>query len=245
MTLIETARALPSARDPFPALPRHRTVVAVDVEGSTRRTNHRRRDMREALYDVVEYALLAAGILERHRDPLIDRGDGILILIHPADSVPKAIILSRMLPALAAALASHAHRLRLRAAVHTGEVHYDRHGCYGDAVDLTFRLLEAPDLKTALAAAPAELVVVASEDVYRAVIRHEYDGLDKSTFRQAIDVRMGGERHLGWVRTSFTRSPAQIRPGECGAQHRHLRCSSAGGQALAGQRSDRGGGGAG
>ncbi|QFU92735.1 adenylate/guanylate cyclase domain-containing protein [Amycolatopsis sp. YIM 10] len=195
------------AYDRFPALPRHRTVVAVDVEGSTRRTNHRRARMREALYDLVENALLAAGIAEGHRDPLIDRGDGILILIRPADSVPKAIILSRMIPALAALLATHARqnpsRLRLRAAVHTGEVHYDRHGCYGDAIDLTFRLLDAPHLKSALAAAPDELAVVASEDVYRAVIRHEYDGLDKRTFRPEIDVRMGGERYLGWVQTTF------------------------------------------
>ncbi|MGC7094242.1 hypothetical protein ACPZ19_06230 [Amycolatopsis lurida] len=196
------------AHDRFPALPRHRTVVAVDVEGSTRRTNHRRARMREALYDLVENALLAAGISEGHRDPLIDRGDGILILIRPADSVPKAIILSRMIPALAALLAAHAQqntgRLRLRAAVHTGEVHYDRYGCYGDTIDLTFRLLNAPDLRSALAAAPDELAVVASEDVYRAVIRHEYDGLDKSAFRPAIDVRMGGERYLGWVRTTFS-----------------------------------------
>jgi hypothetical protein len=77
------------------------------------------------LYDLREEALQASGIDDRHRKPLIDRGDGALVLIHPVDQAPKTVLLTTVIPTLSELLAQHAalrpdHRFRLRAAVHAG-----------------------------------------------------------------------------------------------------------------------------
>src|SRR4051812_1211736 len=60
--------------------PIHRFILAVDIEGSTSRTNAGRARFRRVMYDLVEEALDAGGMTDKYRDPLIDRGDGILIL---------------------------------------------------------------------------------------------------------------------------------------------------------------------
>ena len=49
--------------------------------------------------------------------------------------------------------------------VHEGVVNYDGHGCFGEALDTAFRLLDAPESKQALASAPGPLLLVASGDV--------------------------------------------------------------------------------
>src|SRR4051794_15240042 len=56
--------------------PVYRTIVAVDIEGSTARTDVAKARLRAVLYDLLEAALYACGIAEKHRDPLVDRGDG-------------------------------------------------------------------------------------------------------------------------------------------------------------------------
>ena len=79
--------------------PVHRSIVAVDVEGSTKRTNPAKGKLRRILYDLLKRALEAAGIGPRHLEDLADRGDGVLILIRPR---PARVAISRMdgLPAL-------------------------------------------------------------------------------------------------------------------------------------------------
>jgi len=100
-------------------------------------------------------------IQRRHRDRFIGRGDGILALIHPVDQAPKAILLNCAIPVLnrllidynaSLPLASRAQRLlRVRVVVHAGEVHYDANGCFGEALDVAFRLLDAGQVKKAQA----------------------------------------------------------------------------------------------
>ena len=115
--------------------PVHRSIVAVDVEGSTKRTNPAKGKLRRILYDLLERALRTAGIGPRHLEELADRGDGVLILIRPYDDVPKTVLLGRLIPALTTLLAEHNAavaepelRMRLRAVVHAGEVHDDGMG---------------------------------------------------------------------------------------------------------------------
>ena len=55
--------------------PVHRSIVAVDVEGSTKRTNPAKGKLRRILYDLLDRALKAAGIGPRHLEELADRGD--------------------------------------------------------------------------------------------------------------------------------------------------------------------------
>jgi hypothetical protein len=184
--------------------PHHRSVLAVDIEGSTTRTNVQRAEFRDVMYELVEEAMDTAGIGAACRDDWMDRGDGLLALIHPVDQAPKTLLLATVVPTLAMLLARHnsrcpARTLRMRVVVHAGEVHYDGRGCFGEAVDLTCRLLDSPDLKKRLGRTDAPLILVVSEDIYFSVVRHGYDGIDQDGFEQLVHVHMAGRRHHGWV----------------------------------------------
>lgn len=183
--------------------PVHRTIVAVDIEGSTKRTDTVKARLRKVLYDSIEAALKGCGIMESHRDRFTDRGDGALILIRPVDQAPKTLIVSTFIPLLEDLLAEHDVRdpgqLRLRAAVHAGEVNYDRRGCFGEAVDLTCRLLDAPELKHVLRGTPSRLMVVISDHFYQSVIKNCFDSLDGRKFTPHIRVTMAGREHIGWI----------------------------------------------
>ena len=199
---------IPQAGPTFGTRPRidplHRSIVAVDIEGSTRRTNPAKGKLRSILYDLLERALKAAGIGPRHLEELADRGDGVLILIRPHDDVPKTVLIGRLIPALTALLAEHNAaaepelRMRLRAVVHAGEVHDDDWGFYGDDIDVAFRLLEAPTVKRVLRDAPeAPLVLVVSEEIWAGIVRHGY--VDGGPYQQRVQVKVGERRRRGRV----------------------------------------------
>ena len=182
-----------------PELPCHRAIVAVDVEGSTGRTNPEKVQMRRLMYELVEQALDEAGISEHCRDPLIDRGDGILALIHPVDHAPKTLLLTVVVPTLSRLLAEHG-LFRLRAVVHAGEVHFDDRGCFGEAVDVACRLLDAEPAKEKLRQVAAPLVLVVSDEIHRNVVRHGYDGIDVQAYEPLVQIDFAaGYRHTGWV----------------------------------------------
>src|ERR1700754_138362 len=174
---------------PEPAV--HRAIVCVDVEsfGDRRRTNPPQLAVREGLYAELERVFAFAGIGWRHCYHE-DRGDGVLILVPP--QVPKDLLVSGVWGELAAALAGHNRdqvpeaRIRLRVAIHAGEVHHDTHGVAGAAINMAFRLLEARPLKLALARSAGVLAVIASHWFYEEVIRHTPAGRP-GTYRK-VDV---------------------------------------------------------
>ena len=135
----------------------HRAIVCVDVEGfGDRRPEPTQIRLRLAMASTARLATAFARSEMSWEDCYHeDRGDGALILISP--DVPKAFLVADFPRKLAAALREHnrAHgrqeRIRLRLAVHAGEIHYDAHGVAGAAINMAFRLLEAPPLKRALA----------------------------------------------------------------------------------------------
>jgi hypothetical protein len=161
------------------------------------------------LYEVFDAALLKTGIRRQYRDRFIDRGDGILALIHPVDQAPKAALLKTAIPALSQLLtdynvslprAGRAQRqLRVRVVVHAGEVHYDANGCFGEVLDIAFRLLDAAYIKKALQASADPLILVISGDIYWAIVRHGYDGIDQCAFHPFVRVRIAGNRYPGWI----------------------------------------------
>jgi hypothetical protein len=155
----------------------HRTILVFDIEQSNHpmRTNHDRVVIHEAMYAVVRTTLRR---LKYYHE---DRGDGVLVLVPP--EVPKARLVSNLLARLEAALARHnaamarqngfraaATQIRLRVAVHAGEVTFDGHGVVGAAVDCTFRLAEAPPLKSALAASTGECALITSKWFFDEVV---------------------------------------------------------------------------
>ena len=81
-------------------LPHYRAIVALDIECSTSRPDSVKAELRNKAYELFDTALCSAGIHKRHRDRYIDRGDGLLALIHPVEQAPKALLLNHAIPAL-------------------------------------------------------------------------------------------------------------------------------------------------
>jgi hypothetical protein len=194
-----------STAQQIPQYPHHRSIFAIDIEGSTRRTDPAKAHLRRSMYNLLEQALYAGGLTGPYRDPFIDRGDGVLALIHPVDQAPKTVLLDTVVPSLGALLAEHnvshpTRPFRLRAVVHAGEVTYDDNGCFGEALDVAFRLLDADSVKRTLGATQAPMVLVVSDDVHRCVVRHGYDGIDPKAFSRLLMPRVSGLVHPGWVR---------------------------------------------
>jgi hypothetical protein len=191
------------------SFPVHRSIVAVDIEGSTRRSNPIKRELRNLIYRLLGEAMTYAGIEACDCDDVIDRGDGILMLIKPTDAVPKTLLLSQLVPELARLLADYnlslpteawqQRGLRLRVAVHAGEVHYDGQGYFGEALDITFRLLDSPQFKARMRKIAAPLIMVVSGEIYRSVVRHQYDGLDQCEYHPEIQVQVAGNHYRGYV----------------------------------------------
>ena len=180
----------------WPGQPCHRAIVAVDVEDSTARTDTAKIRLRRTLYEVFENALHQAGIEDDLHDPLVDLGDGILAIIQP--TVPKTLLLNTLMPTLGEQLTKQ-HELRLRAVVHAGEVLYDRRGRCVQSLHLSFRLLNAPEHKRLLTRTADPLALVVSEEIYRTVVSHGYQGIDVDAFALLVQTRVAGRTHRGWV----------------------------------------------
>ena len=93
-------------------------------------------------------------------------------------------------------------QLRVRVVMHAGEVHYDANGCFGEALDIAFRLLDATPVKRALQMTSDPITLVVSGDIYRSVVRHGYGGIDKNAFHQVVRVQIAGYRYPGWIHIS-------------------------------------------
>jgi hypothetical protein len=178
----------------------HRAIVVVDVEGfgDRRRTNAHQVAVRDGLYRVMREAFGRAGISwgDCGRE---DRGDGVLVLV-PAE-VPKGLLAESLPSALAAGLRAHnggrpgPEQIRLRVALHAGEVRYDEHGVTGASVNLTFRLLEAAVLKAALAGSPGVLAVIVSSWFFEEVVRHG----NAAAWYGPVEVAVKETRTTGWI----------------------------------------------
>lgn len=154
----------------------HKTICTVDIEGfgQMSRTRPNFVALREGMYTAVEQAFLESGI------PWADcyqegAGDSILALA-PA-TVGKRAFAEKLPPALVAALRAHneAHhpeeRIRLRMALHAGEITRDGRGVTGQAIIHASRLLDAAPLKEALSESTSVLAIIASAWFYDEVIR--------------------------------------------------------------------------
>ncbi|GAA3458247.1 hypothetical protein ACFFSW_03325 [Saccharothrix longispora] len=157
----------------------HRSFVVVDVEGygDPTRTSPHRGAAREGMYRVLMTAFAECGLPWDDKS-VDDAGDAVLVLL-PAD-VPKNHLVEQLPERLAAALRRHNHvhadgaRLRMRLAVHAGEVHYDDRGRTSEEMIFAYRILDAPAAKLALRADPtATLALVVSEEFYRSVVHHD------------------------------------------------------------------------
>lgn len=81
-------------------MPCRRAIVALDIERPTSRPDPVKAELRTMLCELFDSALRSADIYPRHRDQFIDRGDGLLALIHPADRTPEALLVNQVVPDL-------------------------------------------------------------------------------------------------------------------------------------------------
>jgi tetratricopeptide (TPR) repeat protein len=193
----------------------HRAIVCVDVQGygDRSRTNPDQIAVRDGLYSALEYAFSNSGVPWEdcyHED----RGDGVLILVPP--EVTKDLLVTGVLEDLSAALLEHNRqhgprvRIRLRMAVHAGEVHHDKHGVAATAINVAFRLLEAESLKRELATTSGVLAVIASQWFYDEVIRHTPTSRPEAYRRVHISVKE--TETTAWICLPGHPDPPQIRP---------------------------------
>ena len=207
----------------------HRAIVVVDVEGfgDQRRTNPHQVAVREGLYRAMQDAFGRAGIPWdscSHED----RGDGVFVLV-PAE-VPKALLAESLPAALVTALRAHngghpgPEQIRLRMALHAGEVHYDQHGVTAVAVNLAFRLLDARPLKAALTSSSGVLAVIVSSWFFEEVVRHS----GTAPGYRPVEVAVKETATTGWVCLPDQPVPAS-RPGQVDQQvtYREVRRSLA------------------
>jgi hypothetical protein len=198
-----------SVRPPEPGMSQHCAILAVDVAGFTdpKRDDEVQLAVRDALYRLLIAAFDSVGIGWdgcSHED----RGDGALVIV-PLH-MPTAVLADPLLDHVRAGLRRHnrlssdAVRIRLRVAVHIGEVHHDRYGFVGTAVNHLFRLLNAPVLKDVLASSSGELALIVSDYVYDSVIRHGPGLIDPATYTPVIAVIEDAPVHA-WIHTPAER----------------------------------------
>jgi hypothetical protein len=183
-------------------LPVHRTIFLVDVEkyGDKNRTTQDLLALRKGLYGALETAFLGCG-LPWADSRLDDGGDGLFVLV-PAD-VPKSAFVERFPEALAAAVRAHNDRhpeharMRVRVALHAGEIAYDEHGVAAPAIIKAFRLLDAGVLKRALAESDGVLALICSAWFFEEVVRQSADA-NATTYRR-VKVKVKETREAAWI----------------------------------------------
>jgi len=186
--------------------PRRRVIVALDIERSTSRPDPVKAELRTMLYELFDAALRSGGVGVRRRGPFTDRGDGLLALIDPAE---QALLFDLVIPVFGQLLTSYNaslpyssgrdRQLRVRAVMHTGNVHDDDNGYFGEALDIAFRLLDAPRVKAELRQAQGSLLLVVSTDVYDSVAPLGPDGAGHPASRRLITGEVAGHEYQGWI----------------------------------------------
>jgi tetratricopeptide (TPR) repeat protein len=130
-----------------------------------------------------------------------DRGDGVFILV-PAE-VPKKLFVERVPYELIEAVREHnathpvPERIRLRLALHAGEVNYDDHGATSTSVVQAFRLVDADPLRAALKASPGVLALITSAYFFDEVVSHSAV-IDPTTYRH-VTIVAKESKHIGWI----------------------------------------------
>lgn len=197
----------------------HAGVFVVDAVRFSRHGTLIQLEWREGLREILAEAFARAGI-PADAVLLQDRGDGFLGIVSPA--VPKATIAADLVREVRIALRAYnatrndTGRIRLRMALHHGEIIVDGTGFAGDPAIVAARLVDAPPVRQALEAAPAEdLGVIVSADMYDSTIRLGSRGLDPAGF---LEVKVSVPKFSGtaWVQV-LQQSPVAADTGRSGA----------------------------
>lgn len=165
-------------------------MIIIDIEQFGRRKNPDQHWLRRQMYDVLESAAERAGI-PWSQCHLADRGDGVIILIPAAAAVSKEEVTEGFIRELTTELATYAGRsretvaMRMRVALHAGDVVRDEHGWVGAELNTACRLVDLPALRDALRQAPhARLALIVSDMWFKTVVSHDPGAVDHRTYTQ-------------------------------------------------------------
>ncbi|MER7182892.1 hypothetical protein ABT404_26055 [Streptomyces hyaluromycini] len=182
----------------------YRALLACDIAGSAGRGQQRLHEIRSVLRSALSGALAGAD-LDLRDFGYADTGDGCR-LVAPA-ALPKARLLFPLLPELSSRIREHNRhagpdtRLRVRVAVHAGELLFDpEHTVSGTPFEALARLLDSAPLRHATLAGTGGTPVAAilSHHFYEETVGHGYDGLEADAFT-AADVRVKEYAARAWL----------------------------------------------
>jgi hypothetical protein len=180
--------------------PQHFSVFAVDIQRYSARNDQGQVELRQQLRQLQRVAAKEAGLrlVEWNRQ---DTGDGVLALI-PA-RISKARLAADLVHELRIALEEanrprrDAERIRLRVALHHGDVYPEPTGFPGAAVVDTCRLLDSKPLRAALDEVPgADVSVILSDRMFQDVDGKR--GIHQREFR-AVQVAVKDFMASAWI----------------------------------------------
>jgi hypothetical protein len=203
----------------------HRAILIVDVEkfSDPTRTNIHQLAIRDTVYNVLEQSF-AKACISWTECVTEDRGDGVLILIPP--TVPKSLLVEKLPIHLTELLAQHNAscpdqlRIRLRVALHAGEVHPDAHGYASTSINRAFRMIEASAPRTALRHSSGVVALVVSDWFYDEVVRH-CPSAEPSCFRK-VHVSVKESKMTAWVRILEPDEQSALRDTRSLADEQHI-----------------------
>jgi hypothetical protein len=183
--------------------PEYRTLVGVDIEGYARidRTDLLRVAFRRQLSSWCADLLAEAGAVrdDYHQH---STGDGYLFSIDPR--LPRTILLTGLIGGLRHRLLCFNRgkpapkRMRVRLALHGGDVLRDPDPLEGSATVLTCRLLDAEILRACLRVTRQPLVTITSPVIYESIIRQDYPGIAAASWHRVV-ARIKEGRQEAWI----------------------------------------------
>jgi hypothetical protein len=192
----------------------HRSILVFDTVDSTTKDDYVQEDLQRRANSLVHEALDAAAV-DSADCAVEDRGDGTLLVL-PADA-SKADVTDALLATLGTGLrrlnatANDHGRLRLRVALHCGDVVRNEEGWRGGAVVTTFRLNTAAAVREALTGAPdAVMALVVSDRWFDDAIRPGWALTDAADF-QPRAIPVGDTVVRAWITAPIHTSTAKPR----------------------------------
>jgi hypothetical protein len=164
-----------------------RLCMAADVVGYSRHTNAVAAELQRDLVDVLAKAREAAGIAESdvRTQP---QGDGQFAVLPVG--IDESVVIPRVIARLGAGLLDRDRgraaedRMRLRVALHRGLVKEEANGWVGTAAIAVHRILDSPQMRTAIKENPIAPYVLGLPDVlYQDVIAHAVEPPLPADFR--------------------------------------------------------------
>ncbi|KDA43569.1 toll/interleukin-1 receptor domain-containing protein [Frankia sp. BMG5.23] len=185
-------------------VPRHVSVFCLDARHYSRQDIATQASWREGLRRIVDEAVGGAGLPPRSIRLRQDRGDGFLAAV--AADAPKAVLATEFVRELRIALRTYNRgrdetgRIRLRLALHQGEVGIGGSGFVGDAAVVAARLVDADPVRQLLEQdRDAELALVLSSEFYHSTVAGRLRDLDPAQYRR-VEVSVAGKYEgLAWI----------------------------------------------